>query len=69
MSITEKIKIIDYEIEKNKTPFDLDKETAKTSALSSGKVSKYNFLTGKGVLPEKKLQKKAAAIKRLNILC
>ena len=35
----------------------------KVSALSSGNVSKYEFLTGKDVLPEKDLPEKAAAIK------
>ena len=34
------------------------------SALSSGNVSKYEFLTGKDVLPEKDLLEKAATMKR-----
>ena len=34
------------------------------SALSSGNVSKYEFLTGKDVLPEKDLLVKAATKKR-----
>ena len=33
-------------------------------ALSSGNVGKYEFLTGKKLLPEKKLLEKAAPIKR-----
>ena len=37
------------------------------SALSSGNVSKYKFLTGKDVLPEKDLLEKAAALKRFEI--
>ena len=53
MSISEKIKTIDYKIEQNKVQYDLDKQTAKISALSSRNVSKYEFLTGKDVLPEK----------------
>ena len=32
-------------------------------ALSSGNVGKYEFLTGKKLLPEKKLLEKAATIK------
>ena len=32
--------------------------------MSSGNVSKYEFLTGKDVLPEKCLLEKAAALKR-----
>ena len=38
--------------------------TVKTFALSSGNVSKYEFLTGKDVLPEKDLLEKAATLKR-----
>ena len=34
------------------------------SSLSSGNVSKYKFLTGKDVLPEKGLLQKAATMKR-----
>ena len=47
MSISEKIKTIDYKIEQKKTQYDLDRETAKISGLSSANVSKYEFLTGK----------------------
>ena len=43
----------------NKAQYDLDRQTAKISALSSGNVSKYEFLTGKDVLPEKGLLEKA----------
>ena len=64
MSISEKIKAIKNRIELNKAQYDLDKKTAKIPALSSGNVSKYEFLTGKDVLPEKDLQQKAVAIKR-----
>ena len=38
---------------------DLDKQTAKISALSPGNVSKYEFLTSKDVLPEKRLVRKS----------
>ena len=41
MTISEKIKIINNKIERNKAQYDLDSETAKSSALSSGNVSKY----------------------------
>ena len=63
MSISEEIKIIDNKIEQNKTQYNLDRPTAKISALSSGNVSKYEFLTGKDVLSEKDLLEKAAALK------
>ena len=39
-------------------------KTAKISALSSGNVSKYEFLTGKEVLSEKDLLERAAELKR-----
>ena len=53
MSLSEQIKTIDKKIEQNKAQYNLDKQTAKIFALSSGNVSKFEFLTGKGVLPEK----------------
>ena len=64
MSISEKIKIINNKIEQNKAQYNLDRQTAKISALSSENVSKYEFLTGKDVLREKELLEKAVAIKR-----
>ena len=64
MSISEEIKIIDNKIEQNKAQYNLDGQTAKIAALSSGNVSKYEFLTGKDVLSEKDLLEKAAALKR-----
>ena len=38
--------------EQNKTQYDLDRQTAKISALSLGNVSKYELLSDKDVLPE-----------------
>ena len=64
MSIDEKIKTINSKIEQNKAQYNLDREAAKIPALSSGNVSKYEFLTGKDVLPEKDLPEKAATMKR-----
>ena len=63
MTISEKIKTIDNKIEQSKAQYDLDRQTGKISALLSGNVSKYEFLTGKDVLPEKGLLEKAAALK------
>ena len=48
----------------SKTKLNLIRQTVKISILSSENVSKYEFLTGKDVLPEKELLEKAAAIKR-----
>ena len=51
-------------IEQNKTQYNLGRQTAPISALPSANVSKYEFLTGKGILPERNLLEKAAALKR-----
>ena len=54
MTVTGKIKTTNNKIEQNKSQYDLDRQTATTSALSSGSVSKYEFVTSKVVLLEKK---------------
>ena len=46
MSINEQIKAINKKIEQNKAQYNLDRQTATISALSSRNVSKYEFLTG-----------------------
>ena len=43
MSISKKIKTIDSKIDQNKTWYDLDRQTAKISALSSEKLVNINF--------------------------
>ena len=58
------MKAINNKIQQNKAQYNLDRQTAKISALSSGNVSKYEFLTDKDVLAEKDLLEKAAALKR-----
>ena len=64
MSISEKIKSINKnKIKQNKAQYDFDRQTVQISALSSTNFSKYEFLTGKCVLPEKDLLEKSAAIK------
>ena len=67
MSISEKIKAINNKIEQNKAQHNLDRQTPKMSALSSGNVSKHEFMTSKDVLSEKNLLEKAAATKRFGI--
>ena len=49
MIISEKIKTTVKKIEQNKAQYNLDRQTVKISALSSGNVRKYEFLTGKDV--------------------
>ena len=43
--------IIDNKIRDEKLQYDVNKETAKMSALSSGKIDKYDCLTGEEILP------------------
>ena len=43
--------IIDNKIRDEEVQYDISRETAKLSALSSGKTDKYEFLTGNEVLP------------------
>ena len=64
MNKNEKVKTINNKVGQNKAQYNLDRQTAKISALSSGNFSKYEFLTGKDVLSQKDLLEKAAAWKR-----
>ena len=49
MTLTEQFKILDDKIRANKAQLDLDRQTAKTSALSSGEVEKYEYLAGENL--------------------
>ena len=57
------MKTINNKIKQNKAQFDSDRQTAKISALSSGSVSKYEFITGKVVLPKNYLLEKTTTMK------
>ena len=46
MTLTEQVKNLDDKIKANKAQYDLDREAAKISALSSGELEKYKYLTG-----------------------
>ena len=46
MTINEQIKIIDDKIRSNQAQYDLDRQNAKISALSSGEIDKYEPLDG-----------------------
>ena len=42
---------IDDKIKDEKLQYDINSEAAKMSALSSGKIDKYEYLTGEEILP------------------
>ena len=42
---------INDQIRDEKLQYDINKEAAKILALSSGKIHKYEYLTGEGILP------------------
>ena len=46
MTINEQIKILDDKIRSNQAQYDLDRQNAKISALSSGELDKYEYLSG-----------------------
>ena len=49
MRVTDQTKIIDNKIKANQTQYDLNRLTAKISALSSGELRKYKYLTGENL--------------------
>ena len=49
MAVTDQIKILDRKIKQNEAQYDLDRKAAKTSALSSGNLHKYEYLTGENL--------------------
>ena len=52
---------IDDQIKERKLQYDINREAAKISALSSGKIDKYEYITVKEILPsnEKKITEQA----------
>ena len=46
MILTEQVQIFNDKIKANKAQYDLNREAAKMSALSSGELEKYEYLTG-----------------------
>ena len=46
MTVTDQNKILDRKIKQNEAQYDLDREAAKISALSSNNLDKYEYLTG-----------------------
>ena len=51
-----KIMTINDQIRDEKLQYDIDREAAKISALSSGKIHKYEYLTGEDILPSNQQQ-------------
>ena len=47
---------IDDKIRDEKLQYDINREATKTSALSSDKIHKYEYLTGEDILPSNKQQ-------------
>ena len=48
--------IIEDQIKDEKLQYDINREAAKISALSSGKIDKYEHLTGEEILPSNQQQ-------------
>ena len=46
MTLTNEVEILDDKITANQAQYDLDRESAKISTLSSGELGKYEYLTG-----------------------
>ena len=51
-----KIMRINDQIRDKKLRYDMNREAAKLSALSSGKIHKYEYLTGEDILPSNQQQ-------------
>ena len=49
MTAKDQLKILDNKIKQNKADYDLHRKNAKISALPSGKLDKYEYLTGKDI--------------------
>ena len=47
---------INYQIKDEKLQYNINREAAKISALSSGKLDKYEYLTGEDILPSNQHQ-------------
>ena len=47
---------IDYQIKDEKVQYNINREAAKLSALSSGKIEKYKYLTCKEIVPSNQKQ-------------
>ena len=55
-NIYNKIMTINDQIRDEKLQYNINREAAKISALSSGKIHKYEYLTGEDILPSNQQQ-------------
>ena len=55
---------IEDQIKNERLQYDINRKAAKISALSSGKIDKYEYLTGEEILPSNQQQK----FNKLNLL-
>ena len=54
--IYNKTMAIEDQVKDEKLQYDINREVAKIPALSSGKIDKYEYLTGEGILPSNQQQ-------------
>ena len=59
MTLTDELKILDDKIKANQAQYDLDREAAKISALSSKELDKYEYLTGEDLGYQPSIAEKA----------
>ena len=52
MTLTNELKILDGKIKANQARYDLDREAAKISALSSKELDKYEYFSGEDLGPK-----------------
>ena len=64
---SETMKTVDKKIKRSKSRYNLHRQTAEISVLSSRNVSKYEYLTENDVLPEKDFLKRLPQSKHFNI--
>ena len=58
MTLNEQVKILDDKLKANKAQYDLDREAAKISALSTGELEKYEYLIGEDLVYKPKVLEK-----------
>ena len=59
MTVKDQLKILDRKIKQNKVDYDLHRQNVEISALTSGDLDKYEYLTGKDLEYKLRLLQKA----------